>query len=156
TFKIIDPLRVAFLDWGGSGIETTAHLRQNGRICVMFCSFDRNPKILRLHGRGEPVLRGDERFPELLARFDETPDPHAVRGIIDISVTRIADSCGFGVPRMEQLGERTTLIDVNARRDDATIAARRLDTNLHSIDGLPGVEGTPAQTRYERKLRPAE
>lgn len=146
TFKILDPNRVAYLDWGGSGVEGTAHMRQNGRVCVMFCSFDRAPKILRLHGTGEPVFRGDERFDALLARFED-PTLHGVRSIIDVRVTRISDSCGYSVPLMELKGERSMLIDLNARRSEAEIARRRLASNTVSIDGLPGL-GDSQGERY--------
>ncbi|ADD41118.1 pyridoxamine 5'-phosphate oxidase family protein [Stackebrandtia nassauensis] len=152
TFKILGPHRVAYLDWGGSGVEGTAHMRQNGRVCVMFCSFGRSPKILRLHGTGTPVLRGEPRFAELLARFDAAPDVHGVRGVIEVDVTRVSDSCGYGVPYMELKGDRTMLVDVNERRSDADIAKRRLETNTLSLDGLPGVAGTAAEARYRRKL----
>lgn len=152
TFAVLDPHSVAYLDWGGSGIEGTAHMRQNGRVCVMFCSFGRNPKILRLHGTGTPVLRGDDSFADLLARFPDAPEPKAVRGIITVAVTRVSDSCGYGVPYMEVKGERTMLIDVNERRTDAEMAKRRLETNTLSLDGLPGVAGTPAEDRYRRLL----
>ncbi|CAM3474450.1 pyridoxamine 5'-phosphate oxidase family protein [Stackebrandtia soli] len=139
TFAVLDPLRVAYLDWGGSGIEGTAHMRQNGRVCVMFCSFGRQPKIVRLHGVGEPVFPDQrERFAELLTHFD-SPNLHGVRAIVDVSVTRISDSCGYAVPRMTYEGDRDMLIDVNARRTKQQIAQRRIATNLDSIDGLPGL-----------------
>lgn len=141
TFQVLDPHRVAYLDWGGSGIEGTAHLRQNGRICIMFCSFDKTPKILRLHGTGEPVFPDQrERFAELLGRF-ESPITHGLRSIVDVSVTRVSDSCGYAVPYMELVSDRSMLIDVNARRTPEEIAKRRIATNVDSIDGLPGLRG---------------
>jgi hypothetical protein len=154
-FKILGPHRVAYLDWGGSGVEGTAHLRQNGRICVMFCSFDRSPKILRLHGRGEPVFRADPRFDALVERFDD-PQLHGVRSIIDVEVTRVSDSCGYGVPHMSFEAERTMLTDVNARRTTAQISRRRLASNTVSIDGLPGLADSDGQRYYEQFLDPAE
>lgn len=156
TFKVLDAHTVAYLDWGGSGIEGTAHMRQNGRVCVMFCSFGRSPKILRLHGTGTPVLRGDARFDELAAHFESAPDLKAVRGIITVDVTRVADSCGYGVPYMELKADRMMLVDVNERRDAATMAKRRLASNTVSLDGLPGVAGTPAEKRYHRMLATEE
>lgn len=138
TFKILGPRKVAYLDWGGSGVEGTAHMRQNGRVCVMFCSFDRTPKILRLHGHGEPVFPDDARYPGLLAEFGE-PITHGLRSIIAVDVTRISDSCGFAVPYMEYQGERDMLVEHNARRTRAQIAERRTLTNTDSIDGLPGL-----------------
>ena len=155
TFKVLDRHRVAYLDWGGSGIEGTAHMRQNGRVCIMFCSFDRTPKILRLHGVGAPVFRGDPRFDELAARF-EAPVVPAVRSVIDVEVTRISDSCGYSVPFMQFIGERTMLADVNSRRSDATIAERRLRSNTLSVDGLSGLADSPGQEHYEKVLAATE
>ncbi|GAA4900470.1 pyridoxamine 5'-phosphate oxidase [Stackebrandtia albiflava] len=140
TFRILAPDRVAYLDWGGSGIEGTAHMRQNGRVCVMFCSFTRQPKILRLHGLGRPVFPDQPEFAPLLARFDD-PVTHGLRAIVDITVTRVSDSCGYAVPLMEYQGDRTMLIDLNARRTRAEIAERRTRTNEYSVDGLPGLAG---------------
>lgn len=138
TFKILDPRRVCYLDWGGSGIEGTAHMRQNGRVCVMFCSFERSPNIVRLHGRGTPVFPDDAGFDALLAEFDGLPTP-GLRAIIVVEVSRVSDSCGYGVPYMEYQEDRSMLIDVNARRTKDQMAKRRIETNTDSIDGLPGL-----------------
>ena len=96
---------MAYLDLTGSGVETIAHLRENGRIVLMFCAFEGRPMVLRLHGHGEVVLPDDPRFPDLLAAFPNNPDVHSVlRSIITVDVQRISDSCGFVVPRMPEQG----------------------------------------------------
>src|SRR4051812_39987049 len=107
SLRVLDEHTVAYLDIVGSGAETIAHLRENGRIVVMFCSFDGPPRILRLHGTGEVVLPGDPAFDGLLAAgFHEPAAPEARRAIIVVHVTRVADSCGYGVPLMSYDGER--------------------------------------------------
>src|SRR5215212_967232 len=107
SLRVLDDHTVAYLDIVGSGAETIAHLRDNGRICVMFCAFDGPPRILRLHGEGEYVRPEDERFEELLALgFAEPEIAESMRAIILVHVARIADSCGYGVPLMSYEGER--------------------------------------------------
>jgi hypothetical protein len=101
TLKVLDRHTVAYLDFVGSGAETIAHVRENGRIVVMFCAFSGPPRIVRLHGHAT-VLPPDDA---LAARFD--PPEHAVRSVIHVEVSRIADSCGYGVPRMRYEGKRT-------------------------------------------------
>src|SRR5262245_27413358 len=96
TFAVLGPHSVAFLDWYGSGAETIAHLRENGRITIMFCAFEGPPKILRLHGRGTAVPAGDPACPPLLDAFPQAPDLHALRSVIRVEVERVSDSCGFG------------------------------------------------------------
>src|SRR6478736_9872291 len=99
SLRILDDHTVAYLDVVGSGAETIAHSRENGRVVVMFCAFQGPPRILRLHGRGEVVLPGDPQFDELLeVGFQEPEAPEARRGIIVVNVQRAADSCGYGVP----------------------------------------------------------
>jgi Pyridoxamine 5'-phosphate oxidase len=101
TFRVLDDHTVAYLDMVGSGAETVAHLRENGRIVVMFCAFEGPPRILRLHGRGEVITAEDPRFAELYARadFDAPHDIEAARrAVIVVEVERIADACGYGVP----------------------------------------------------------
>src|SRR3954469_1258390 len=108
TFRVLGPRRVAYLDIVGSGAETIAHVRENGRIVVMFCAFDGPPRILRLHGRGAVVPADDEGFEELFeqARFEAPHDVEAARrAIVLVEVTRVADSCGYGVPLMSYEGE---------------------------------------------------
>jgi hypothetical protein len=136
TFTIIDDRTVAYLDIVGSGIETVAHLKNDGRIVVMFCAFEGPPKILRLHGRGTVVLPGDPGWDELIARF--APQPGS-RSVVTIAVERISDSCGFGVPLMHYAGERGQLADWVNRKTPAQIAEYKLTRNARSIDGLPGL-----------------
>lgn len=141
TFVIIDPSTAAYLDLTGSGIETIAHLRENGRIVVMFCAFEGGPKILRLHGRGESVTPNDARFAGLVAKF---PPREGVRSVILVHVNRVADTCGFGVPLMEFKGERRRLDEWVQKKGDTGLKQYRLDKNRVSIDGLPGLEESQA------------
>jgi hypothetical protein len=104
-FRVLGPREVAYLDFVGSGAETIAHARENGRIVVMFCAFDGPPRIVRLHGRASVLLPGEQGFDELLARFE--PPEHALRSLIRVDVERVADSCGYGVPLMRFDGKRT-------------------------------------------------
>src|SRR5215210_6268825 len=108
TFRVLGPDRVAYLDLVGSGAETIAHLRENGRVVVMFCAFEGPPRIVRLHGRGEVVLPGDPRYERLVAEaaFEETTVPEERRAIVLVEVSRIGTSCGYGVPLMDFAGER--------------------------------------------------
>ncbi|GAA1649398.1 pyridoxamine 5'-phosphate oxidase family protein [Catellatospora bangladeshensis] len=109
SFAVIGPHQVAYYEYGGSGIETMAHLRENGRIVLMVCAFDGPPKIYRLHGRGEAVLAEDPRAAELIAHFPAPPHV-GLRSIVVIDVTRVSDSCGYGVPLMSYEGDRDLLV----------------------------------------------
>ena len=135
TFSILDPQTVAYLDITGSGIETVAHLRDNGRIVIMFCAFDGPPRIVRLHGQGTVVLPGDGEWEDLAARFP--PQPGA-RSVIKITLDRVSDSCGFGVPFMTYDKERGQLADWASRKTEEELADYRAKKNAASIDGLPG------------------
>jgi hypothetical protein len=174
TFAVLDKDRVAYLDYTGSGVETISHLRDNGRITLMFCAFSGPPNIVRLYGRGEVVLPEDPRFPEMFAHFARsdqggsvagsdqggsvagsdqhgsvagsdqggsvTPlSEHSVRSVIVVDVDRVSDSCGFAVPLMEHLGDRTLLQEWAARKTEDDLVAYRKDRNAMSIDGLPGL-----------------
>jgi hypothetical protein len=144
-FRVTGPLGFAYVDLMGSGIETIAHLRENRRIVIMFCAFDGPPKIVRLHGQGTPVQQGDERFAEALAAFDITDEQRrAVRSVIDVEVMRVADSCGFVVPRMTYEGERDQLFRYadNRLRKEGPDAVRAYVSanNAESIDGLTGLD----------------
>ncbi len=136
TLRVLGPHEVAYLDLIGSGAETVAHLRENGRIVVMLCAFEGPPKIVRLHGTARPVLRGAPGFDELVAAF--APQP-GTRSVIVVDVTRVSDSCGYAVPYMELVEERETLDAVWQSRDDARIARYHDEKNLTSLDGLPGL-----------------
>lgn len=138
TFAVIDDHTVAYLDLHGSGAETIAHLRENGRITVMFCSFDRSPKILRLYGTGRPVTPDSPSWASLSGLFPaDIPGP---RSIIVVDVHRIADSCGYAVPHMTLLDERDHLKQWTLRKTPETLAAYRRDKNSTSIDGLPALD----------------
>jgi hypothetical protein len=136
TFAVLDQRTVAYLDIVGSGIETVAHLRDNGRIVVMFCAFEGPPRIVRLHGRGTAVLPGDRDWEDLAARF--TPQ-RGSRSVIRVAVERVSDSCGFGVPFMSYDGERGQLADWTARKTEEELIEYRAKKNAVSIDGLPGL-----------------
>ena len=133
---ILGPNRVAYLDMVGSGIETVAHLRENGRIVLMFCSFEGPPNIVRLHGRGEVVEPGDDGWEALAENFSSYVN---TRSIICIDVTRISDSCGFGVPLYEYTGDRRQLHEWSAKSNAEEIAQYKQDNNHESLDGLPGL-----------------
>ena len=137
TFAVVGERRVAYLDLTGSGIETVAHLRENGRIVVMFNAFSGPPRIVRLHGRGTPHPVDTDGFAELRPLF---PDLPGVRAIIDIEVRRISDSCGYGVPELRLVGDRTRLTyGLAAREENGTLASYQADKNARSLDGLPGL-----------------
>ena len=138
TFAIIDGRTIAYLDLTGSGVETIAHLRENGRVCVMFCAFDGPPRIVRVHGTGDVVEPGDQEFAALSTHFDAYP---GVRSIIRIRARRISDSCGYGVPLYEHKGERDQLQRWADRKGEEGIAQYQRDNNAESLDGLPGLLG---------------
>ena len=145
TLRVVDDHTVAYLDIFGSGSETIAHLRENGRICVMLCAFDGPPRILRLHGRGEPVFPEDPRYQKLLdeLRFEEATQAEARRSVILVHVERIADSCGYDVPLMDHVGQREHHPKAVAKRvrvmgSEGYVEFAR-DRNGKSIDGLPAV-----------------
>ena len=144
-FGVTGPLGFAYVDLMGSGIETIAHLRENGRIVVMFCSFEGPPKIVRLHGIGHVVQQGDDAFADRLAAFDVSEEQlRAVRSVIDVEVTRVADSCGFVVPRMDYAGERDQLYrfaDNRIRKlGEEAVKAYVSENNAESLDGLVGLD----------------
>lgn len=138
-FRVLGPRDVAYLDCVGSGAETIAHLRQNGRITLMFCAFDGAPNIVRLYGAGEVVEPQDLAFTPLLARFGGAS---GVRAIVRIRVQRIADSCGFGVPLFEYRGQRTQLTAWADRKGEAALRDYQRQKNSTSIDGLPALRWT--------------
>jgi hypothetical protein len=135
TFSVLGPQRVAWVDYTGSGIETIAHLRENGRICLMFCSYDKRPRIVRLHGRGVVALPGEGAYDEVVALHPPHP---STRAVVVVDVDRVSDSCGFGVPVMAVVGERDLLRLGAEKRGPAGLAAYRAEKNAASIDGLPG------------------
>lgn len=134
SFRILDPSTVAYLDLTGSGVETIAHLRDNGRITVMFCAFQGPPRIVRLYGRGSVILPGDDRWSDLAEPFPELP---GARSVIVVDVERVSSSCGYSIPLLDYAGERPTLIEWAERKGPDGVAAYQADKNATSIDGLP-------------------
>ena len=148
SLRVLGPATVAYLDIFGSGAETIAHLRENGRIVVMLCAFEGPPRIVRLHGRGTVLRPGDEGFDALLeqAAFEEPAIPEARRSIVRVGVTRISDSCGYGVPLMRYEGQRPHSM-LSARKRVRTKGSQGYvefaeERNARSLDGLPALEST--------------
>jgi hypothetical protein len=137
---------VAYLDLTGSGAETVAHLRENGRITVMFCAFEGRPQVARLHGTGRALFAGDPDHAALVDCFDEVP---GARAVIDIEVGRISTSCGYSVPFMDYVGERPTLDQWARRKGPDGLVAYHAEKNRHSIDGLPAFDGAPAVVAFD-------
>jgi len=137
SLAIIDPKTVAYVDLGGSGIETHAHLRENGRVTLMFCAFEGPAMILRLYGEGVSCGFDEPGFAEQMALF---PGFERARAVVTVRITRIADSCGWGVPFFDFKGEREQLRRWVGARPHDEWAARRYESNSASIDGLPGLE----------------
>ncbi|WP_066551922.1 pyridoxamine 5'-phosphate oxidase family protein [Croceicoccus bisphenolivorans] len=133
AFRIIGPNRVAYLDLAGSGNETHAHLAVDPRITIMFCNFANPAMILRIYGRGRPVLAEDEGWSDLAEHFTILP---GTRQIFDIEVQTVQTSCGYGVPYMEFERERPTLTKYHAQTGEDEWLARQQGRNS-SIDGLP-------------------
>ncbi|UTI65222.1 pyridoxamine 5'-phosphate oxidase family protein [Paraconexibacter antarcticus] len=149
SLAVLGPREVAYLDVVGSGAETIAHLRENGRIVLMLCAFSGPPRILRLHGTGTVALPGEAAYDELLARgaFADPSRPEARRAIVHVAVQRIADACGYGVPLMDHVGEREHAVKW-ADKKLAVGGTGALDEyieekNLRSIDGLPALDAPP-------------
>lgn len=132
-FRVLDDRRVGYLDVGGSGNETQAHLNADGRVTLMFCAFDRPALILRLYGRGRPVLPQDARWDDLAAHFEILP---GTRQIFEIDVESVQTSCGWGVPFMTFERERDTLNKYHRSISEADRLAKIAD-RTRSIDGLP-------------------
>lgn len=141
SLAIIDSKTVAYVDLGGSGIETHAHLRENGRVTLMFCAFEGPANIVRVYGRGESCSFDEPGFAEKMKLF---PAFERARSVITIRIHRVADSCGWGVPFFDYKGERDQLRRWVVARPEEEWAARRYEANAVSIDGLPGL------TRSER------
>jgi hypothetical protein len=146
TLRVLDDHTIAYLDMVGSGAETVAHLKENGRVVVMLCAFEGPPRIVRLHGRGEVIPAADPRFRNLFAKSGfENPHPieEAQRSIIVVNIKRISDSCGYGVPLMTYEGERPHMQAWAEKKmrvgGPAEIAAYIDEKNSVSIDGLPAL-----------------
>ena len=137
SFRVLGPTKVAYLDLTGSGVETIAHVQENQRIVIMFCAFQGPPKILRLHGLGRVVEPRDAEFAALRAPF---PEFMSTRAIIVVEITRVADSCGYGVPLMSYQGDRTQLGAWAEKKGIEGLKQYRREKNRVSLDGLPEVE----------------
>lgn len=140
TLAVLDEHTVAYLDFGGSHAETVAHLRENGRITLMWCAFTGPPKVLRLHGRGEPIFRDDPRWTDLIGHFAAADGPGA-RAIVLVSAVLVSDSCGFAVPFLDYREERTQHAQHFGRKSEAEFAAycEKKPHNGISVDGLPAL-----------------
>ena len=136
TFRILGPRTVAYLDVIGSGVETIAHLKENGRIVLMFCNFEGPPPIVRLHGRGRVVEPPAPEFPALASQF---PRYETTRAIIVVDVTRVSNSCGFGVPLLRYQEDRDQHFRWAQKKGPEGLRAYKQEKNRHSIDGLPGL-----------------
>ena len=136
SLRILGPRTVAYLDLIGSGVETIAHLRENGRIILTFCAFQGPPSILRLHGIGRVIEPNASEFPQLAAQF---PSYETTRAIIVVDVTRISNSCGFGVPLLKYEGERDQHFLWAKKKGPDGLKMYKEEKNRRSIDGLPGL-----------------
>lgn len=134
SLRVLDDRTVAYLDLTGSGNETAAHLKADGRITVMFCSFDATPRILRLYGRGRLILKSDPAWSAMVSHFPALP---GARQIVVVEVQSVQTSCGFGVPYYEFKGERPALVDWALKKGEDGLEEYRRRHNRLSIDGLP-------------------
>jgi pyridoxamine 5'-phosphate oxidase-like protein len=131
--RVLGPTEIAYVDTGGSGIETLAHLKQNGRIVLMMCAFDGPPKIFRFYGKGTAIEPHEDGFDDILARFPPMP---AARNIIHVSLARIIDSCGYGVPLYNFREHRDSLPNYFSNQSTEEILEYRRSKNARSLDGL--------------------
>ena len=137
SLRVLGPQKMAYVDVGGSGIETDAHLKENGRIVIMLCAFDGPPKIFRFYGRGYVVEPHDAEFQDLLLLFPAMP---AVRDFIVVDVDCIRDSCGYGVPNYDFQSERDSLSNWFDTKSEEEVLEYQIEHNSLSLDGLPGLD----------------
>ena len=137
SLRILNELKVAYLDQTGSGNETAAHLLANGRLTLMFCAFEPPPMILRLYGTAKVLPRGSDPYLDLLNSAFEAAEPPGARQMIVLSVDRVQTSCGYGVPLFDYVGERDTLRRWAISKGEAGLRDYRRQKNTLSIDGLP-------------------
>lgn len=135
-FRVLGPLEAAYLDFTGSGAETAAHLRENGRIVLMFCAFAGRPNVVRLHGQGEVLIPSDSDFVPLAALFPHNP---GARAVVRVRISRVSTSCGFSVPLMDFQEDRDVLDKWAAAKGADGLTEYRQAKNAQSIDGLPTV-----------------
>ncbi|MBP6625012.1 MAG: pyridoxamine 5'-phosphate oxidase family protein [Chitinophagaceae bacterium] len=133
TFCVINSHQVAYIDFVGSGNETSAHLLENGRITFMFCSFDKAPMILRLYGLGKVVLPHTGDWQTFAPYFKDYPQ---ARQIIVADISRVQTSCGYGIPMYDYKADRTTLLDWAETKGDETLTKYKEEKNSRSIDGM--------------------
>jgi hypothetical protein len=147
-FRVLGPSEVAYLDLTGSGAETIAHLKENGRIVFMFCAFEGPPKIVRLHGIGSVAEPGSPRYEELREQFEGRPEgrplpigalPNGARAIVTATITRVSDSCGYAVPRLDFVADRDALEKWSEKKGVDGLRQYREEKNASSIDGLPAL-----------------
>lgn len=136
SLRILGPRQLAYADLGGSGIETVAHVRENGRITIMLCAFDGPPKIFRFYGTGRSVEPGDAEFDALAEQFGDLP---VLRNVVVMDVARIIDSCGYGVPEYDFRKHRDSLSNWVRSKSPEELTEYRRENNLESLDGLPGL-----------------
>lgn len=136
SLRVLDDHSLAYLDLVGSGVETVAHVRENGRVLIMLCAFDGPPRIMRFHGTGEVLAPGTGAFDALIGDF---PPQDGVRSIIRVAVSRISDSCGYGVPLMDFKEDRRALPAWAEKRGPDGLRDYQNDSNAQSLDGLDGV-----------------
>lgn len=137
SLRILDDKEIAYLDVTGSGAETIAHIRDNGRITVMWNAFEGPPRIVRIYGEGHVHLPGSEDFERLVGLFDAHL---GIRSVITIAIERVQDSCGYGVPKMEFVEDRTRMNDFLSKKTADEIAVYQVEKNTTSIDGLPALD----------------
>lgn len=137
--RVLGPHTVAYADYTGSGAETIAHLRENGRIVLMWCAFQGPPKIVRVHGQGEVIASTDAEFSTLLGSMGLARAP-AIRAIIRMRADRVSSSCGFAVPLLKLEGQRDQLVQWAEHKGPSGLEAYREEKNARSIDGLPAIE----------------
>lgn len=134
TLRIVDERTVMYVDLTGSGNETAAHISQNGRLTLMFCSFDEQPLVLRIYGRGEIIARNNPEWVSLISQFPPLP---GVRQIVRLRIESLQTSCGYGVPLYNYAGERETLRRWAEKKGEEGLRTYQSERNSISIDGLP-------------------
>ncbi len=146
SLRILSANRVAYLDLTGSGNETAAHVRANGRLTLMFCAFEGAPTILRLYGRGRVLARCSAAYRELLASAFNDEECIGARQMVVLEIDLVKTSCGYGVPLFDYLGERPTLTRWAEAKGEAGLEEYRLAKNAFSIDGFPTGIAEPRET----------
>jgi Pyridoxamine 5'-phosphate oxidase len=142
TLRVLRPRTIVYLDYVGSGSETVAHVRQNGRIVLMWCAFAGPPSIVRVHGRAEVIEPQDPEYPELGGLFGATGA--GVRSIIRIAVERVAETCGFGVPLYDYKSQRSQLTRWAEHKGQPGLVKYQREKNRKSLDGLPSLRWVTA------------